>query len=889
MQTLKFSSIPFPVQFLLMTVLVAGITRIGLLFSYVDSAVTQIWSPAGLSIIIVYTLGPRLLPAVIAGVSVNYLFLLPSVPATLVLSAGTGLEALIGYRLLVWTKFDPSLRTLPEVGKLVVISGAVSTAANALFSASLYSVLIPGMSDLFGTHLVLWWLGNLVGVVVIAPVAGMIIVHRFELWERRRLLEYLFLISTVFVLSYSVFHANFFSGQLNYSLAFILFPFVIVGAVRYGMAGSVLSVFVISLNATLSTQTGLGLFAAESYATSIVLVDVFLLVLGTTALSLASLIDERSTSERSVRLSEERYRIVSERTGQLVYDYHVESGTIQWYGAVEEITRYTPQEFALVNINGWLEAIHPDDRAEAEVELLNAMRDHREYRKEYRFRRKDGSYIDVLDRGAFLYRRASDTTAYRMLGTMADISEINTAMHRLRESEERYKLFSLLTSDYIYSAVIDGKKFTTEWASDAFQRITGYSVAEMNEPDAWLNIIHPEDFRRVDAAWNTVLQGEPAVVEYRVLTAAGSVRWLRDYVKPIMDDHTGTVGKVMGGVQDITERRQVEERFRSLIERIADGIVLLDKRGVFTFVSTSAVRIIGYTPHELLGMSIFSILHPSEAKKYAFKFGRLALEVDRSETLFGRFKHKNGEWVYIEGMVTNLFGNPSVNALVANFRNVTERIESEDRLRRSLQEKEILLKEVHHRVKNNMQVISSLLNLQSAAVKSAATMALLRESQNRVKSMALVHEILYQSQDLARVDFSEYVKQLVASLQKSFGGRSAEIIIRVKVGTIALEIDDAIPCGLIINELVTNALKHAFPKKRSGAIVVEVKKQRGTRVRLSIRDNGVGLKKRPAESASLGLTLVHALTEQLKGTIVFGKTQGTSVTIEFPHHTITAA
>jgi PAS domain S-box-containing protein len=886
---MKFNTLPYPVQLFLLTVLIAGITRIGLLFSFVDAEISQVWSPAGVTILVLFFAGVKFFPAVLVGTAVNYLLILPSVPGAAGISIGSTIEAVIGCWVLKRMQFDPSLRTLSGIGTLVVISGGVSTAVNALFSVTWYSVFIPSVAQDVSLTLLLWWMGNLVGVIVLSPIICLMQSRREPLWGGRQLLEFSVLIIIVVMISYNVFHANYFPAQLNYSLAFILFPFVIVASIRYGMIGSVIMTFAVSVNATLSTQTGLGLFAAEDYSTGIILVDIFLLVLGTTALSLASLHEERSTAAHSIRLSEERYRLVTERTGQLVYDYNMETGAIDWSGAVEEITQHDPDEFQKKGFTDWLGSIHPEDRAAAKQDLLDAMRLHREYRKEYRFRRKDGTYVEVLDRGAFLYRHASDIVAYRMLGTMADVSAYNITMRQLRESEERYKLFSLLTSDYIYSATVTGAGITTDWASDAFQRITGYTIDEMNEPDAWQKVIHPDDLERTETAWNAAMQSKPAVAEYRVMTRNGDVRWLRDYVKPIEHDEHGAVKKVMGGVQDITDRKQVEERFRILIERIADGIILLDKRGFITFVSSSATHIIGYAPDELLGTSIFSILHPSEAKKYAFKFGRLTVEFDRSESLFGRFKHKNGEWVYIEGMVTNLFNNPSVNAFVANFRNVTERILSEDRQRTSLQEKEILLKEVHHRVKNNMQVISSLLNLQSASVKDQQTVSVLRESQNRVKSMSLVHEILYQSQDLASVNFAAYVKQLVASLQKSFGAKSGGISIVVKVGTVALQIDDAIPCGLIINELVSNALKYAFPKQRSGEIIVEVKKLRSPAIRLTIRDNGVGLKKTRTSTDSLGLKLVQALTEQLKGTITIENKRGTAITIEFPYQQTTEA
>jgi PAS domain S-box-containing protein len=353
----------------------------------------------------------------------------------------------------------------------------------------------------------------------------------------------------------------------------------------------------------------------------------------------------------------------------------------------------------------------------------------------------------------------------------------------------------------------------------------------------------------------------------------------------------GTIADVSHLNRTIGKLKESEERFRILIEKSADGIIMMNKRGIIIFVSSSATSIIGYHPDELLNKSIFDILHPSEAKKYAFKFGRLIVEPSRSEYLLGRFKHKSGEWVYIEGMVTNLFDNSIVNAFVANFRNVTERITAEDRLKRSLEEKEILLKEVHHRVKNNMQVISSLLNLQSSSLKDDVSRELFRESQNRVKSMALVHEILYESRDIASVNFSSYVKQLTASLQKSFFATASTISISVRITNIALDIDEAIPCGLIINELVSNALKYAFSKKRSGTIVIEMKKKERSMFQLCVRDNGVGIPQNRSQTATLGLKLVYALTEQLKGTVTISVNKGTSFTIKFPSHvsTLTAA
>ncbi|MFA6468172.1 MAG: PAS domain S-box protein [Bacteroidota bacterium] len=886
---MKFSSLPYSIRLIACTVLVAGTTTIGMFFYFGESSQMQIWSPAGLSIVILYYNGTRFLPAVFVGVALINLFFVPSVSLALALAIGSVLEGYIGYRLLLYLKFNPALHTLTDAGKLIVISGLIGTLCNALFSASSFSLWHQPAGVSFLDHTLLYWTGNFVGVIAISPVLFIVIGRQFERLAPGKIAELAGLTVVVFILSHSIFHAKIFSYLLNASLAFMLFPFAIVAAIRFGMLGSVMTTSVAALNAILSIQTEVGLFAPASFHSSILLINIFIIVLGTTSLALAALTDERATSERMIRKSEERYRIISERTGQLIYDYNVATGVIHWSGAIEEVTQYTAEEFAKVDVETWTSLIHQGDRDRAVQALSASMESRTEYNIEYRFQRKDGSFIDVYDRGAFLYRNSSDTIAYRMLGTMADITVINRTVKQLKESEERYRLFSTLTSDYIYFAVLTNGRMITEWASDAFQRITGYTVEEVNKPGTWELIIHPEDLNRSREWWEQTQKGEPAVVEYRLFAKSGEVLWLRDYVKPVGERDSHGEIRIMGGVQDITERKRGEERFRMLIEKSADGIVLLDQRGMIIFVSESEIPILGYTPEELLNKSIFDILHPSEKKKYSFKFGRLLMEFERSEYLLGRFRHKNGEWISIEGMVTNLLQNSSVNAFVANFRNVTERIRNEERLRHSLQEKNILLKEVHHRVKNNMQVISSLLNLQSSSLKNAATQAMFRESQNRVKSMALVHEILYQSNDLASVNFPLYVKQLIASLEKSFGSGTGSVAITAKIPAMTLDIDTAIPCGLIVNELVSNSLKYAFPKKNRGEIVVTARKRPPALLQMVISDNGIGFSKRTAGNASLGLKLVHALTEQLKGTITIDSVRGTSVKIEFPIHTPTGS
>jgi two-component sensor histidine kinase len=226
------------------------------------------------------------------------------------------------------------------------------------------------------------------------------------------------------------------------------------------------------------------------------------------------------------------------------------------------------------------------------------------------------------------------------------------------------------------------------------------------------------------------------------------------------------------------------------------------------------------------------------------------------------------------------------------FRDITDRKLAEEQLRASLREKEVLLREVHHRVKNNLQAISNLLYLQSEHIGSSQILAIFRETQDRVKSIALIHEKLYQSRDLSQIDFAEYVDSLATHLIHSYG-RDRAVSLEVQVDDISIDVDAAIPLGVIINELVTNSLKHAFPAEKKGPddpsnrVCIELRQGSGRVLVLTVGDNGVGF---PPEmdistTRSLGLQLVNTLSTHMKGTVDLKQNGGAVVKISFelPH------
>ena len=325
-------------------------------------------------------------------------------------------------------------------------------------------------------------------------------------------------------------------------------------------------------------------------------------------------------------------------------------------------------------------------------------------------------------------------------------------------------------------------------------------------------------------------------------------------------------------------------RFQLLVNGVKEyAIIALDPAGSVASWNTGAERLTGYRAEEIVGQH-FSCFYTREDRSS----GLPDLEL-RTALAAGQFEDE-GWRVRKDG--SQFLANVVITALrdeLGQFcgfgkltRDVTERKAAETQAREVLRQ-EMLLKEIHHRVKNNLQVVSSLLFLQSTRVKDPTILEILEETQGRVKSIALIHEKLYRSPDLERLAFGEYVHDLLAEMNRTYRIGHENVAIHCDVTDVNLGIDTALPCGLIINELVSNALKHAFPNGRRGDVWIEVGCIEGEQYLLVVRDNGIGL---PGtfdwqRSKSLGLRLVVDLTKQLGGTLVVENVEGTSFQITF--------
>lgn len=335
---------------------------------------------------------------------------------------------------------------------------------------------------------------------------------------------------------------------------------------------------------------------------------------------------------------------------------------------------------------------------------------------------------------------------------------------------------------------------------------------------------------------------------------------------------------------ELQKRLSELERFRALLDQSNDAIFLLEiPSGSFVDANESASKQLGYLHSEMLGMSMDELVDPHELGHVRELFLNMIerREFGGTKTVVAILKDKNGREIPFEINVTIVhFSDALYGVMVA--RNITERKQAEDKIKASLEEKSLLLQEIHHRVKNNMQIISSLLSLQSNYVQDSEVHDILKESQNRVRSMAMIHEKLYQSKDFSRVDFGEYIQNLNSSLFHSYVIDPERIKIRTDVKDILLGIDTAIPCGLLINEFVTNSIKHAFPNGMKGEINVKFASIDG-KIILTVSDNGIGFVNDIdfQNTKTLGMQLINTLVGQIDGTLEISSSNGTKFRITF--------
>ena len=344
--------------------------------------------------------------------------------------------------------------------------------------------------------------------------------------------------------------------------------------------------------------------------------------------------------------------------------------------------------------------------------------------------------------------------------------------------------------------------------------------------------------------------------------------------------------------------RESEESLRLFIENVTDYALLqVDTEARISSWNTGAERTFGYQETEILGHLMRTLYVPEHAVRGD---AEADLAIAREN---GRFEdarwlvRKDGSRFFGRWVTTPMLDEAgNLRGYAKVLRDETERRKAEQQMRASLAEKHALLQEIHHRVKNNLQVITSLLSIQAARIENPDVSAVLADTENRVRAIAALHETLYSSQDLASIEFGSYASHLVRNLVGFYGVDEERLKVTVNASDLVVDIGQAIPLGLILNELVVNAFKHAFPRAQPGSLEVQlaylqnsINEQKGQMLddglaQLTVKDNGVGL---PPDllfddSPSMGLHLINVLVKQLQGELNVQNTQGTSISIKFP-------
>jgi PAS domain S-box-containing protein len=486
-----------------------------------------------------------------------------------------------------------------------------------------------------------------------------------------------------------------------------------------------------------------------------------------------------------------------------------------------------------------------------------------------------------------------------LFGAFLFIRISNPILQSLAESEKKYRQLIETLQEGVWAIDKDG--YTT-FVNPRMAEMLGYAPEEMLGRPLF-SFMDEAGVRIAKTKLEHREQGVKEQHDFEFVKKNGERIYAVLETGPLKDAN-GRYAGALAGVIDLSERKRMEtalrgseEKFRSVVEQSGDGIVLTDDRGTVIEWNRSAEQILGLGRKKALGLPLWDVQvqyalleHRNQASYEKLKAALSEFYTTREAPWLNRLtetgiERPDGTKRTIQSIIfpIQIEKTYMVGAII---RDVTEKKQAEEKLQSLVKEKDLLLKEVYHRVKNNFQIIASLLNLQCNTIQDPKVLELLKVSHDRVRMMSLIHEKLYRSADLAGINFGEYIRDLALGLFDSYGADRSRTSLEIDAADVRLGVDAAIPCGLIVNELVSNCLKYAFPKdwKKKGVIEIKLRKLKDGKVRLIVADNGAGL---PAgmdirKTTSLGLHLVILLAEeQLNGIIHTDGKQGTKVTVEF--------
>ncbi|HEY3250366.1 MAG TPA: PAS domain S-box protein [Ignavibacteria bacterium] len=476
---------------------------------------------------------------------------------------------------------------------------------------------------------------------------------------------------------------------------------------------------------------------------------------------------------------------------------------------------------------------------------------------------------------------------YTGIQTMLEV--IREQFSELHSSASHYSNILESTRD----GIIVEENENVVYVNGAFARIFGYDNDEDLIGMHVSKLLSAEDAKRMSSYGKKRMRGEavPNHYDFKGLHKSGHIIELEAAVATWFIP--GKKG-IVTVVRDVSERKMMvtslhesKEQYRVLAETATDAIISIDNESRILYTNSAAETIFGYSRAEMLGNTLTMLmpeqmrnLHLSSLNNY-IKTGKKKINWYAIEF---KGRHKSGKEIPLEISFSEYIKNGS-HSFTGIIRDISERKKKDEQIIQSLKEKEILLKEIHHRVKNNLQIIKSLLSIQLKFIKDKDAAAFITESMDRITSISLIHELLYKDRHLSKIEFNNYLRQITYHLFNVYGIDSERITIEVNANNIFLGIDAAVPCGLIINELLTNCLKYAFPGDRKGKIFIDINTYSDKGVTLRVFDNGIGISREfdINNPPSMGMQLVKTLATQLDGNIELeSNNNGTKFILKFP-------
>ncbi|REL37978.1 PAS domain S-box protein [Rhodohalobacter sp. SW132] len=588
-------------------------------------------------------------------------------------------------------------------------------------------------------------------------------------------------------------------------------------------------------------------------------------------LSVYSLIEDVTDQRKSyveLQKSETKFRVMNEQSFVGIYILKDRS-FVYANPRLTEITGYSEKE--LLDDIKFRDLVHPDDIAHVnEQRKIWEANPKESYDFSIRIISKSGEVLHIKTYGSSIEKDGERA----LLGVVTDQTQ------QIKALESYQSLFDCI-NDSMYIQDVDG---TFIEVNKEVENTTGYSKEEIIGKDpSFLAAPGKVDMEDANRKFKKALTGKPQSFRWWGKKKNGEI-----YPKDIKLSQGNFFGQdvVIAVARDVTEQvrreeelKRNEELFEQLFRNSPLGIAMLNRDSEIVQVNDSFESMFGYSEDEIVGENLDDLIVPESEIEEA----KALSDRKTTFTLTKRRKTKSGELidVFIYGVPVVIDGETI--AIYGIYTDITDRIRAEDKVKQSLEEKEILLAEIHHRVKNNLAVITGLLELQFHNLESAEAKSALRDSQMRINSMALIHEKLYQNESLSNIDFGVYIDELVRVIVKSHSKEGVNVNVKMEADPIDLPITKAIPCGLIINEIVTNSMKYAFPADHENPEIAIQLKQKNGGAQILISDNGIGLEK-PFEQMggnSLGTLLIRTLSSQLEAEMDVDGSDGTCYKLSF--------